>query len=179
MQPETSASFTVGRDVIPAELVADALRLVHVDLLTRGASADELSEWLWGAHWFPHLRQHETILELANALPPEWRTGILCDPQILLQFPHCGPEPQITFHVDQEPEWAQGRRYRRIVGIPLSPWREENGGLLVDAGAGPVPVEIGPGDAVLMDPALPHSGGVNRTGEIRYGVYFRWLHPDA
>jgi hypothetical protein len=26
-----------------------------------------------------------------------------------------------------------------------------------------------------MDPDLEHSGGVNRTGAIRYGVYFRFL----
>jgi hypothetical protein len=28
---------------------------------------------------------------------------------------------------------------------------------------------------VMMSPDLPHSGGVNRTGAIRYGVYFRFL----
>jgi ectoine hydroxylase-related dioxygenase (phytanoyl-CoA dioxygenase family) len=36
-------------------------------------------------------------------------------------------------------------------------------------------VELDAGDAVLLPPDLPHSGGVNRTGSIRYGVYFRWL----
>lgn len=103
----------------------------------------------------------------------------MSDPQILLQFPHVGPLPEITFHVDQEPEWAQGRRYLRIVGVPLSPWRLENGGLIVDLGAGTTCVEIDPGDAVMMTPDLPHTGGVNLTGSVRYGIYFRWLDDGA
>jgi ectoine hydroxylase-related dioxygenase (phytanoyl-CoA dioxygenase family) len=90
-----------------------------------------------------------------------------------------GSEPEITFHLDQEPDWAQSRRYLRIVGIPLSPWRRENGGLLVEGDDGPEPVELDPGDAVRMDPDLAHSGGINLTGAIRYGVYFRWLEDGA
>jgi hypothetical protein len=27
----------------------------------------------------------------------------------------------------------------------------------------------------MMSPDLPHSGGVNHSGALRYGVYFRWL----
>jgi hypothetical protein len=27
----------------------------------------------------------------------------------------------------------------------------------------------------VLTPDLPHSGGVNRSGAIRYGVYFRFL----
>jgi hypothetical protein len=27
----------------------------------------------------------------------------------------------------------------------------------------------------MMTPDLPHSGGINRSGRLRYGVYFRWL----
>ena len=170
-----TARFEVARDVLPLELVDDALRLLHLDLLERGASAEELGGWLWGAHWFPHLNHHEKIVALAEALPAGWRTGKACDPQILLQFPHTGPEPDITFHVDAEPEWAAGRRYVRIVGVPLSPWRREDGGLLVELDDQTVAVELDPGDAVMMAPDLPHSGGVNRTGAIRYAVYFRWL----
>jgi ectoine hydroxylase-related dioxygenase (phytanoyl-CoA dioxygenase family) len=82
----------------------------------------------------------------------------------------------VTFHLDEEPDWAGGRRYERIVGVALSPWRRENGGLLVrDGGGDAAAVELDAGDAVLLPPDLPHSGGVNRTGSIRYGVYFRWL----
>lgn len=170
-----SATHEVGRRLIPCELVDDALRVLHLDLLENGAGAARLGEWLWGAHWFPHLKYDPAIVALAHALPPEWRTGTMSDPQILLQFPHVGPEPEITFHVDQEPDWAGGRGYLRIVGVPLSPWRQENGGLLVEAADEIVAVELDPGDAVMMTPDLPHSGGINRTGAVRYGVYFRWL----
>jgi ectoine hydroxylase-related dioxygenase (phytanoyl-CoA dioxygenase family) len=38
-----------------------------------------------------------------------------------------------------------------------------------------IAVELDPGDAVMMTPDLPHSGGVNHTGGVRYGVYFRWV----
>ena len=167
----------IARGVIPAGRVEDALRALHLDILARGASAAELGEWLWGAHWFPHLKADAAILALERALAPEWRTGELCDPQILLQFPHSGPEPEVSFHLDQEPAWAEGRRYRRIVGIPLSSWRADNGGLLARMGGCTVAVELEPGDAVMMAPDLWHSGGINRTGSIRYGVYFRWLEP--
>jgi hypothetical protein len=169
----------IVRGTLPLDLVDDALRLLHVDLLERGASAAELSEWLWGAHWFPHLIWRDEITRLAEALPEEWRTGSMCDPQILLQFPHVGLEPRITFHVDDEPEWAEGRRYLRIVGVPLSRWRRENGGLLVERDKAAIPVELDPGDAVLMAPGLRHSGGVNLTGSVRYGVYFRWLEESS
>jgi ectoine hydroxylase-related dioxygenase (phytanoyl-CoA dioxygenase family) len=165
----------VVRDVVPEELINDALRLIHMDIVERGASAETLGEWLWSAHWFPHLNYSPEILALARALPEEWQTGTLCDPQILLQFPHVGEPPQVTFHVDQEPEWGDGRRYVRIVGIPLSPWRRDNGGLIVAADDRPIPLELEPGDAVMMTPDLPHSGGVNTSGSIRYGVYVRWL----
>lgn len=173
-----SASHDIGRSVVPLELVDDALRLLHLDLLESGATAATLGEWLWGAHWFPHLNYAPAVVALAEALPAAWRTGKMTDPQILLQFPHVGPDPEITFHVDEEPPWAEGRRYRRIVGVPLSPWREENGGLLVARDGEAVAVELDPGDAVMMRPDLPHSGGVNRTGTVRYSVYFRWLEDE-
>jgi hypothetical protein len=174
VQPVTG-SYEVARGVVAREKIDDALRLLHLDLLRRGASAEELSEWLWGAHWFPHLRDREEILALRESLPEEWRSGRACEPQILLQFPHVGPEPEISFHLDREPPWAGERSYLRIVGVPLSPWRADNGGLLVETAAGPAPVEADPGDAIMMTPDLPHSGGVNRSGALRYGVYFRWL----
>jgi hypothetical protein len=175
MSTPISGSYEVARNVIPQERLDAALRLLHLDLLERGASAEELGGWLWGMHWFPHLNEREEILALAETLPAEWTEGRFCNPQILLQFPHVGPEPEIKFHLDQEPDWAGDSRYLRIVGVPLSPWREANGGLLVQTADGAAPVEADPGDAIMMTPDLPHSGGVNLTGSLRYGVYFRWL----
>ena len=165
----------IARGIVPQPLVEDALRLLHIDLLEHGHSAQTLSEWLWSMHWFPHLNQRDEILALARALPASWHGGTLCDPQILLQFPHVGPEPEIVFHLDEEPPWAGERRYARIVGVPLSPWRSENGGLLVEVDGAAVAVELDPTDAVRLAPNLRHSGGLNRTGSPRYGVYFRWL----
>src|SRR3954462_8531306 len=112
----------VERGVVRRAQVQDALRVLNMDLLERGASAAELSEWLWGMHWFPHLRWRPEIISLAEGLPERWRAGTFGEPQILLQFPHVGPEPEITYHVDQEPEWADGRSYARIVGVPLTSW---------------------------------------------------------
>ncbi len=178
-QPAVATGYRVARGVVPLDRVDDVLRMLHLDLLERGASAQQLSEWLWGTHWFPHLRYRDEIMALAEALPEEWRPGSLCDPQVLLQFAHTGPVPEITFHLDQEPDWAAGRRYARIVGVPLSPWRRENGGLIVKQGREVTDVELDPGDAVMMTPDLPHSGGINRTGDVRYGVYFRWLEKSA
>lgn len=174
-----TSTFSIARGIVPPDRVDDALRTLHMDLLERGADAKELSSWLWGAHWFPHLRHRDEIMALADTLPEDWRTGTICEPQILLQFPHVGPEPEITFHVDQEPDWAEGRRYLRIVGVPLSPWRRENGGLLVQPDEETVAVEVDPGDAVMMAPDLRHSGGVNLTGAVRYGIYFRWLEEPS
>lgn len=175
MPTQRTTAYDVAAGVIPQALVDDALRLLHLELLSKGASAEQLSEWLWATHWFPDLKWRDEITALAGALPPEWQTGQMCDPQILLQFPHTGPVPDITFHVDKEPEWAGERRYQRIVGVPLSAWRRENGGLLVKVDGEVVPVEVSPGDAVMMAPELEHSGGVNLTGSIRYGVYFRFV----
>lgn len=175
-QPDSAnGSYSVARGVVPQDLVDASLRLLHIDLLEHGHSAQTLGEWLWAMHWFPHLKHREEILALAEALPESWREGTLCDPQILLQFPHVGREPEIVFHVDEEPPWADGRRCLRIVGVPLTPWRRQNGGLLVKARDEAVAVELDPTDAVMLTPDLRHSGGVNTTGAPRYGVYLRWL----
>src|SRR3954447_26832659 len=97
--------YEIARGAVPRPRVDDALRLLHVDMMERGIDAKELSEWLWGMHWFPHLRFRDEIAALAEALPAEWREGTACEPQILLQFPHVGDdEPEISFHMDQEPD---------------------------------------------------------------------------
>ena len=172
---ESVPALEIRRAAVSATAVDDALRLINLDLLEHGASSKTLGEWLWSSHWFPHLNWRDEIVGLAQSLPSEWTTGQICDPQILLQFPHTGPKPDITFHVDREPDWADGRRYLRIVGIPLGRWSRSNGGLLVEQEDRVTPVELDSGDAVMMAPQLRHSGGLNMSGAIRYGVYLRWL----
>ena len=177
----TRLGFDVLRGIVPLEARETALRHIHRDILRHGLPDDRLGEWLWSAHWFPHLKWDAPIVGLLDHLPARLREGELCDPQILLHLPDEAEHVELESHVDQEPAWADGRRYRRIVGVALSPGRETNGGLVVwplDGGE-PVLVEVEPGDVVVLDPALPHTSGLNREGGIRYAVYFRFLEPAA
>jgi hypothetical protein len=169
--------FEVLRRTVPLEVVEGALRHLHLDLVQQGASVETIGEWVWGAHWFPHLRWDREIVTLIEHLPPCLREGELCDPQIVLHPPDVGDEMRLEPHVDQEPEWANGRGYARIVGVALSPNRESNGGLAVWPldGSGVESVELEAGDVVVMHPNLPHASQRNRDGAIRYAIYFRFL----
>jgi hypothetical protein len=171
--------YTLLTKVVPKEAVEAALRHIHLDVVRRGLPAETLGSWLWSSQWFPHLRWDPPIVGLAWHLPEELREGEMCDPQIVLQPPDEGDEHPLTPHVDQEPDWAAGRRYRGIVGVALTPSHAANGGLVVwpfDRDGGE-PVELAPGDVVVMHPRLPHTSGLNREGSIRYAVYFRFLEP--
>jgi hypothetical protein len=173
--------FIVLEGQVPQTAVDRALRHIHLDLVERGLPSEELSGWLWAAHWFPHLKWDEEIVGLLETVPPELRDGELCDPQILLQPPDALQEVALESHIDQEPDWANGRRYRRILGVALGPNRATNGGLRVWPldGSEPLAVELEPGDVVVMHPSLPHTSGLNREGAIRYAAYFRFLEPPA
>jgi Phytanoyl-CoA dioxygenase (PhyH) len=171
--------YGVLRGAVPDEAVNGALRHLHLDLVRRGLPAETLGSWLWSSHWFPHLRWDAPIVELVSHVPGEVREGELCDPQILLQPPDDCEEQPLVSHVDEEPAWANGRGYRTIVGIALTPARPRNGGLVVwpfDTGR-PEALELAAGDALVMHPKLPHSSGFNHEGGIRYAVYFRFLEP--
>ena len=171
--------YVVLRGAVPAEARDDALRLIHLDVVRNGLPVEWVGEWIWSAHWFPHLKWEPAIVALAEQLPPELRAGEICDPQILLQPPDDCEEQPLVSHTDQEPKWAAGRHYLRIVGVALSPAHARNGGLVVwpfDADQ-PEALELEPGDALVMHPRLPHSSGLNREGGIRYAVYFRFLGP--
>jgi hypothetical protein len=171
--------WVVLRGAVPGDAVDGALRHVHLDLVRRGLTAETMGQWLWSAHWFPHLKWDEPILRLCQCLPEELREGEPCDPQILLHPPDDCEDQTLESHVDREPDWAEGRRYRRIVGVALTPQRARNGGLHVWPfdGGGPKALELAPGDVLVMHPDLPHSSGLNREGAIRYAVYFRFLEP--
>ena len=163
--------------VVPEEARDRVLRHIHRDIAARGLPQEWLSEWLWNAHWFPHLRWDEEVRALLEHLPDELKEGELCDPQIVGQMPDDDAEVDLHPHVDQLPDWANGRPYRRILGVALTRNGPENGGLTVWPldGSGPRAVELEPGDVLVMDPRLPHASGLNRTGSIRYAVYFRFL----
>lgn len=170
--------YTVLRGAVSPEAVEAALRHLHLDLVRRGAPAETLGSWLWAADWFPHLKWDAPVVALAEQLPDELRTGEMCDPQILLQPPDDCPDAELVPHVDQVPEWSNGRGYLRIVGIALTRAHARNGGLVVWPFEGePEALELEPGDAIVMHPQLPHSSGFNREGAIRYAVYFRFLPP--
>jgi hypothetical protein len=177
----TRTGFEVLRGCVPLHAVDRALRHVHLDIVNRGLPSDELGPWLWSSHWFPHLKWDPEIVELTEHLPARLRDGELCDPQILLQMPDAAEEIELQSHVDQEPEWANGRRYRRIVGVALGPNRRTNGGLVVWPldGSEPTALELEAGDVVVMHPDLPHTSGLNREGGVRYAVYFRYLEPSG
>jgi hypothetical protein len=173
--------FAVLRGQVPPAAVDRALRHIHLDILERGLPPEQLSGWLWSAHWFPHLKWNDEIVGLLDHLPSDLRDGELCDPQIVLQLPDAADDVTLESHIDQEPDWANGRRYRRIVGVALGPNRSANGGLQVWPldGGDRLAIELEPGDAVVMNPSLPHTSGLNREGGIRYAAYFRYLEPSA
>jgi hypothetical protein len=170
--------FAILRRLVPQEAIDIALRHIHTDVMTRGLPQEWISEWEWHSkNWFPHLRWDDEIVKLAGYLPPELRSGWPCPPQILLGFPDAGERTPLTPHVDELPEWAQ-KPYASISGVALTPANERNGGLVVwpfSAGGDAAHLDLGAGDVVAMHPQLPHAGGFNSTGEIRYAVYFRYV----
>lgn len=165
------------RGAVPRSAVERTLRHLHLDLVRHGADPDTIGRWLWGAHWFPHLKWDDEVVSLLEHVPEELQEGELCDPQILLQPPDDTESAELVSHVDTPPDWANGRGYARILGIALSPAHSTNGGLVVwpfDRGEAE-PLDLQPGDVVVMHPELPHASGLNREGAIRYAVYYRFL----
>jgi ectoine hydroxylase-related dioxygenase (phytanoyl-CoA dioxygenase family) len=170
--------YAILRRVVPRDSIDGALRHIHTDVMTRGLPQEWISEWEWHSkNWFPHLRWDDEIVQLAGHLPASLRTGWPCPPQILLGFPDVGAPTELTPHVDDVPEWAE-KPYASIVGVALTPANERTGGLVVWPFARPdepVQLDLDAGDAVAMHPQLPHAGGFNSSGEIRYTVYFRYV----
>lgn len=172
-----SRGWAIVRNAVPRAAVETALRRLHLDVVERGLPKDVFDDYLQRMCWFPHLRWEREIVALAEHLPADLRRGEMCEPQILLQPPDTVEDWPIEPHVDELPPWAADREYDAIVGVALTPSHEGNGGVRVwpfDAG-GPLPVELQTGDLLVMHPKLPHSGGLNREGSIRYAIYFRFL----
>lgn len=167
--------------VVPMAQIDAALRVINMDVRQRGLNPVELKQWNSVACPFPHLRFSSKIAVLYApvlarlGLSPE-SAGQLCEPQIIYHLPDDVPADYEPWsHVDQEPDWANGRRYVRIVGVALTDWTTGNGTLRVWDSDEPRAIVLKAGDAVILRPDVPHSPGVNRSGSIRAGVYFRWL----
>lgn len=182
--------FEIERAIIPQSVIDNTLRLINLELL-KGFTAEQAREWRNDHHWFSHLHgislgEDPLILGLARYLPDEWRTGRM-DPgaQIVLQFPTENERSfEQSFHEDTMPDWPPEKRWRRIVGIALTPWWPGNGAvrfLVEDRFLGRDIVRqplLAPGDAVMFTGDQKHGPSPNTVGDIRYGVYLRWHEDD-
>lgn len=172
--------YVVVRDVIPAYARDAALKRINGQFY-HGLPHHEVDRAIREACWFPWIREHEAIMRLVDFLPKEWKDDRLCEPQIVLRLPHMDDSrPRFTPHVDEEPPWAEGRKYKRIVGVALTRSRIQDGCLIVwPKGSSDLnnfrDIELDAGDVVVMSPTLEHSPSLNLSGQIRYTVYFRWL----
>jgi hypothetical protein len=179
------SGYCIIRGAVPSDEVLAMSRMLLLEIVNWGLTKEQFAEYHQTKAWFPTLRPH--VAHLADYIPSGFKTGEMCEPQILLHFPDEATEYEIHPHLDEEPEWANGRKYRTIAGVALTASDELNGGL-VSWGKEDEPVKMSaydsivldPGDVIIFDPKLWHSSCLNRTGEIRMMVYFRWLDsPDA
>lgn len=173
--------FAALPGMVPQEAIERALRLLLLEIVKWGLPKEQIQEWHNNKTWFPTLRQHEDIVSLAQYIPEEFRQGEMCEPQILLHFPDENLEYELHPHLDQEPPWADGRKYKTICGVALSRNDDTNGGFIAwHQGFRDMweqqHVNLDAGDILVFDPNLHHSGGLNSSGSIRAIVYFRYLH---
>lgn len=174
--------YYVLRHAVDPRAVTDARRLLNLHIRREGLTAEQI-RYCQATTFFPNLRNTSVIW---NLLPPlvcaepgeEW-----AEPQILIRFPDeekVADYPVIP-HMDTEPPWANGRKYKAIVGVNLTDTGERDGALHVWPGshAGerskPIPVPMNAGDAVVFDPKLLHAGSPNLGPDVRMAVYFRLL----
>jgi hypothetical protein len=179
--------YVVLPRAVAPEAIAAALRLLNLSIRRHGLSAEEIAE-CQAATFFPHLRWDPAVW---GVLPPGaaevlgWVEGDdWAEPQILLRFPDEDQPWPLRPHVDEAPPWADGRRYKGIVGVALTNAGAEEGTPYVWVGSHrgpvdtePVPVPLEAGDAIVMDPALEHCGSLNLGANTRFAIYFRLLTP--
>ena len=171
------SGYAILRKVIPKESIDAAVRLIYKDLFDLGISSREIVWWRDDACWFPHLRWHYEIHQLARYIPTEYRQGEACDPQILLAPPDEPKQYELTPHIDEPPKWATNG-YESIVGIPLTPHNREQGGVQIwPFDDEPFIPRLEPGDCIVLHSKLPHCGVPNLQGGVRMAVYFRFLEP--
>jgi len=170
------STLRVDVNKIPQEKLDDITRLFWSVIWQRGLFVEDLAQWRSDFCWFPHLRDSEAVQALWSYLDVD---GIRCEPQILWQLPdpRSAWDMELTPHQDQEPPWAEGRKYKAICGVPLTPFTPENGGIWVwsTRDSEPEPVRANPGDVICFDKETWHSNGINKTGQVRMAVYYRFL----
>lgn len=169
---------------VPAERIEKALRRLMMAIRWEGLSADQVAEWSNGT-FFPHLRWEPEVWGVLPDVAAElfgWQDGdTWADPQLLMRFPDEEQPWPLEPHVDRLPEWADGRCYRGVVGVALTPATPRDGAPYVwprshrgDESA-PIGLTLAPGDALFMHPELGHSGGLNLGATLRTAIYFRLL----
>ena len=177
--------YAVLRQAVAPDAVHAALRMLNLAIRRHGLTAEEIAE-CQSATFFPHLRWEK---EVWDVLPPSagaelgWVEGDeWAEPQLLMRFPDEDQPWPLDWHVDEAPPWADGRRYKGIVGVALTSAGPEDGCPFVwpgshggDVQGDPVPVPLDAGDALLMHPGLAHSGSLNLGPSTRCAVYFRLL----
>lgn len=166
-------SWMIRAESLPSHAEA-VMRMLLLDIADYGISAREIEWWREAACWFPHRRDSVEVENLRDCLPDELRSGVCCEPQILWHLPE-RYEGELWPHVDQEPPWAEGRKYIRIVGVALTPQTRSNGAIRLHTDKGIVVPEMKVGEILVMDPKLPHTRGINYSGQLRAMVYFRFL----
>lgn len=181
--------WTVLRGAVPPERVSAALRLLNLEVRRAGLSAEQIAEWQYGT-FFPHLRWEPEVWGVLPDPAAEllgWQPGDdWGEPQILLRFPDEQQDWPLEPHVDALPPWAADKRYLGVVGVALTTAGADDGVAWVwpgshrgaaGGGSGPVPVPLEAGDALVMHPALGHSGTLNLGHTVRTAIYFRLLTP--
>ena len=178
-----------GYAVLPQAVAPDrvhaALRMLGLAMRRHGLTAQEIVE-CQPATFFPHLRWEPEVWGVLPERAGEvlgWTDGDeWAEPQLLMRFPDEDQPWPLTSHVDEAPPWAEGRRYKGIVGVSLTDAGPQDGSPVVwpgshlgGEGGDPVPVPLAAGDAILMHPGLAHSGSLNLGATIRCAVYFRLL----
>lgn len=125
----------------------------------------------WPIHrWDPN------IMKLLSYIPVQ--RGQVCDPQIVVQ-PKGGEPYFFEFHADQEPDWANGRKYTSIVCVCITEQNYQNGGVCFKDSNGVLCPSFSEGTIFSFEPHELHSPGVNQRDEPRVSIYFRWLDFPA
>jgi hypothetical protein len=174
--------YLVLQQATAPERVIAARRLLYLSIRRHGLTPQEILDCQQST-FFPHLRWQP---EIWGVLPPDaaellgWTEGDeWAEPQILMRFPDEEQPWPLEPHLDESPPWAQGRPYRGIVGVALTAAGDVDGAVSVWPGSHqgrvsePLSVPLAAGDALVMHPALQHSGSLNLGASIRSAVYFR------